>query len=167
MSGKLPAPSEISREDVRQVLEKHGFSFVARKELSLDILDLLVPLLTMVQWAEWWGKMCELNNLNTTYAIDCGFRAITTHAAGPGQKIGVVPVTTLKDALTMASVWLANIRAYGRNPDLRAERINDEGETLISNEWLDSVAPMVMEVLALTLPPKPVGGGQAPTQTAP
>ncbi len=155
MGGKLPAPTEISDKEVRRVLEQHGYSFTSRKELSLDILDLLLPLLTMVQWTQWWGKACELNNLCVGYAMNVGFRAISVHAAGRDQKVGVVPVHTLEAALSMPSVWLANLRAFGRNAELRAERINDEGEMQVSNEWLDSVAPMVMETLSLTLPPNP------------
>ncbi|MCK4340559.1 MAG: hypothetical protein KAY37_02400 [Phycisphaerae bacterium] len=153
MSYKLPAPATITDDEIRKTFERHGYSFESGKIISIDILDVLVPLLTIVQWSQWWGKLCELNNLKTDYAMDTGFQGITTHAANQGQKIGVVPVTTLHDALKMASVWLANIRAYGRDPSLRTERIDDEGVTQVSNEWLDSIAPILMAVLALTLPP--------------
>jgi hypothetical protein len=157
-------PRPIKDSEIRAVFERHGYETTSKKEISIDVYDILVPLLTMSQWCQWWGQLLSANGVTIDHKMDTDeLFGVSVHSASVGQKIGLVQVNTVDSVLNMLSSWVGNLRAYGQNPELRAERINDSDDSQIPNEYLDSVAPLMLEIMALALPASPI----SPTPKSP
>ena len=161
---KQNAPKQIKDSEVRAVFERHGYETTSEKTISIDVYDILVPLLTISQWCQWWGQLLAANGITIGHKMDTDeLLGFAVHSAAEGQQIGIVKTNTVDSVLNMLSNWIGTLRAYGQNLELRAERINDSDDSQIPNEYLDSVAPLILEIMALALPAPPVG----PTPKAP
>ncbi len=152
---KLQLPPQLTSETIRKVFEDHGFKITTEKVISIDVCDILTPFFTMLQHAQWWGELCEINGVKLP-SLDVGFRAVSVHAANSGQQMVTVPFTSVNDVLGMAKVWYANLRHYGIDPAIRSERIDDEDYVALENDLLDINGNTILHLLSLLLPPKPL-----------
>ena len=153
---KQQPPKQIKDSEIREVFERHGYEITSEKKISIDVCDILVPLLTISQYCQWWGQLLSANGIKIGHKMATDkLLGLSVHSASTGQKIGIVEVNTVDSVLNMLSNWIGTLRAYGLNPALRAERINDSDDSQIPNEYLDSVAPLMLEIMALALPATP------------
>lgn len=107
MSRKLPHPNPISPEEIRAVFETHGFKTVGDKTVSIEVYDLLVPLLTILQNVQWWGELCRINGIQTGIVLDDPeFEGISLHAASQGQQAVIASIKTIETALNMPRSFL-------------------------------------------------------------
>lgn len=154
---KQQPPKKIEDSEIRAIFKRHGFEITSEKKISIDVCDILLPLLTICQWCQWWGQLLSASGIKLGYKLDNdNFLGLTVFSVSEGQSVGIVEVNTVDAALNMLSSWIGNLRAYGANPELRAERINDTDDSQIPNEYLDSVAPLILEIMALALPASPM-----------
>ena len=154
---KQNAPKQIKDSEIRAVFERHGYKTTSKKEISIDVYEILVPLLTISQWCQWWGQLLSANRITIGQKMDTDeLLGFSVHSAAEGQQIGIVKTNTVDSVLNMLSNWVGTLRAYGQNLELRRERINDSDDSQTLNEYLDSVAPLMLEIMALALPAPPV-----------
>lgn len=168
MSKKLSCPTPITAEDVEDVFRKNGFRIVAKPEISVDVIDTIVPLLQMLQAVQLWGELCTVNDIKLAPHLEGDLLGISVHSAQKGQRVGVVPFRNLKEALNMPKTWLESVRHYGTDPGMRRERLDDDDLVQISNEVLDGQARTMLQLLSLLLPPTSSSEtGQPPDKPAP
>jgi hypothetical protein len=149
----LPQPKPISSEEVRRVFEGRGFATVANKSVSIDVYDILTPLLHILQGVQWWGEIGKLNKflpLEITGELRC--LSFSVHAAGKGQQVQIVPINTLLAILNMPKAYLEALRSYGKDSTHRAQRVEDSDYIQLENENLDTYAETLLQLLALVLP---------------
>ena len=152
----IPFPKPITAAAVREVLEAHGCEVVASNKIGIDAIDLMLPLLRMLQWVQWWGEMCRTNGKVILSYQGGGPLGMAAHSAEKDQTVVMVPTSRLEAVLDMPKNWLAALRAYGSDPEMRAERLADEGEIQLTNELLDENGKAMMHLLSLLLPAKPL-----------
>lgn len=153
MSLKLPLPRTVSDAEVMDLFKRHGFDIVSDKKINIDVCEIIASLLKIAQWCQWWGDLLRANEKSIGIKMDTEeFLGFSVHAAEGGQNICAVPTNTVDATLNILRTWVANLRAYGKNPELRSERVHDSGDIRLQNELLDSLGQLLVEVMALGLP---------------
>lgn len=156
MKERLPYPNLIDSQTLHRVFEVNGYEVTPRKLVSLDLIDIMVPLLHMLQTMQFWGHLADHEqNPGFDISLEGDPVGISVHAADKGQQVGVVFWTTLRQQLNMPKNLLANLMHYGKSPESRRERLEDTEFAQLQNELLDLHGKTLCDVLFLILPSRP------------
>ncbi len=155
MERKLQCPKLITPEGIREKFEEAGYRTVSDKSVSIEVYDLLVPLLTILEYVQWWGEFCKINRIETGIKADGKeFIGVAVNAADAKQHVVIVPCNSPEAALDMPNAWFRALREYGSDVALRAERVDDTSLTGTVNEFLDSYGEILLSLLSLVISPE-------------
>lgn len=142
----------IAAEEVQELFRANGFEVTAKKVVSIDVIEIIIPLLRMLQATQFWGELCSQNGIKFPHKLDSNILGFAIHAADTGQDVLVARFDTPNDVLNLPKTLYLSLRRYGEDPEIRAQRIDDADLTQIMNENLDEHGATLLHLLSLVMP---------------